>query len=251
MNPSELPDRKSLEICLLDYNNWPTWKLRVENLMEYYDVSIAGADNSSTTKEIQQKQKLAKQIIVANVGEVDVIKVINAKTPSDAWNYLKNKYGRFKNVFILNHIDAIRKIEIKTSNDVTKFLDACIKLSNLTGKKFNEELQIGFLISALDPDKFETIRSQYICDSFGESKKLSQFVNVVKEKLDRINQVSATTAESPNVGCVAEGKRPPFFKNRPNQIECWNCRKLGHTKNVCKNFPATHVNNKENINYKQ
>ncbi|KAI2807558.1 hypothetical protein BLOT_005494 [Blomia tropicalis] len=161
MNPptstsSQLPDRRSLEICQLDKNNWSTWKLRVENLMEYYDVSFSDVDNSSPTisQEIQRKQKLAKQIIVANVGEMDIIEVIKAQTSTDAWDYLENKHGVSKN-----------------------FLDACIELSNLAGKKLDEEFQIGILISALDPDKCETIRSQYIWDSsafFGEPNEPGQ-----------------------------------------------------------------------------
>lgn len=71
--------------------------------MEYYDVSFADVDNSSTTisQEIERKQKLAKQIIVANVGEMDIIEVIKAQTRTDAWNYLENKYGASKNVLFL------------------------------------------------------------------------------------------------------------------------------------------------------
>lgn len=52
--------------------------------------------------------------------------------------------------------------------------------------------------------------------SSGKSKKLSQFVDVVREKLERINQVSANTAGSSNVGNVR--KHQPFLENRTSRV---------------------------------
>lgn len=216
----------TMEVMKLTSTNYFVWKKRMMGLFKYLEVdeSIVKDQEMSNGK----KNRLALQVLLANLENDDLIMVVGEQSAHKAWQKVDNKYMcRFSwMTFILTK--KIAELKIKVSHDVDRLACLFNELSLMTGNALSENIKESLLIQALDIPNAELIRKEYLIRGIGKG------FHYVAALVQSMMEIEPDHKQS-DVELNLDRQSPDNQWAKEKKIfRCFRCGKIGHIRRFCR-----------------